>query len=91
MESRSAVLLHDEPMLRAASKFGRRLRRLPEVPFTVVFLKSHSLLDAAKACARREQHAMRLAVAGKVSFSKSHICQLRQLGHQQENPHPSSA
>ena len=48
MELRSAVLLHDEPMLRSASKFGRRLRRLLEVPFSIVFLKSHSLLDAAQ-------------------------------------------
>jgi hypothetical protein len=40
-------------MLGAASKFGRRLRRLVEVPFSVVFLKSHRRLDAVKTGARQ--------------------------------------
>jgi len=53
-------------MLGAASKFGRRLRRLVEVPFSVVFLKSHRRLDAVKTGARQPLHAfMGFALSGR--------------------------
>ncbi len=53
MKVRSPMFLHHEPMFRAASRFGRRLWRLGEVPFSFVFLKRHNRLDAADAGARQ--------------------------------------